>query len=953
MKARNFAPGMGEAVARRTFAREGEEWSDICERVVKGNTMLASEPRKDRLLELMKKAVIIGAGRHLQNGDENQIHKNIEKFSNCSTAPTSALLFLLLLNGSGVGRSYDPDHIIVNWQNLRGVELAVYLSKEHPDYQPGDDAVKDIDYIRFIVPDTREGWAQSIEYLETKAFANDHRPVLFDFSQIRPLGAPIRGISHGTASGPQSLMRAFRNIIALINGPEMAPWKQAMFIDHYLAQEVQVGGVRRCLPFGKTFIHFASGIKKINSVDDLRVGDFTVGGGRILDVMLSGRQKLWRLTTDEGKVLYCTANHRIYDHNNRVFKPVTEFKRGDVVSACYGSDPEIVLKAWLPETVVSVEETEEWAETFDIETEFHQFFANGVLVHNSARMSTMSYTYPEAFEFVTIKNDNGLWSSNNSLIVDKEFWSDPKYEPLLMAALESLYKNGEPGFINGDELHDTKYKKFLGKDSFEVGSSLFYPTREHQEIITEVGRRSMRAKFPTITNPCVTADTEILTELGYKKVSELKFPNKVPLYVVDGQYWRGSSFFETGTKDVYRLTLESGHHVDLTADHKVFVEGGCVEAQKLNHDHNIILHDGTTSKMKSFDYLGKKRVYDASVPGINAFVANGIKVHNCGEIPLHLTGGLCIIGDVAPYFADTLDEAIEAAELMARFLVRVNMMPGIYHREVQRTNRIGVSLTGIHEFAWKFFKFTFYDLIDEEKSREFWDFLSVMRERTYRAADEYSRELMMNPPITVTTIKPAGSTSKLFALTEGAHLPAKKFYLRWVQFKGKKIAGEWVSWTDPRVPEYERKGYPIRELKTYRDVVIVGFPTAPLISEIMPEELIVTASEATPEEQYEWIRLLEKHWLGPRGGQVSYTLKFYTDVYSLEDFKRIVKQHQPTVRCCSVLPSLPDHMMGYEYLPEEAITKEEYENLLRKIAQADEEIDLERLRCENGACPLF
>ena len=39
-------------------------------------------------------------------------------------------------------------------------------------------------------------------------------------------------------------------------------------------------------------------------------------------------------------------------------------------------------------------------------------------------------------------------------------------------------------------------------------------------------------------------------------------------------------------------------------------------------------------------------------------------------------------------------------------------------------------------------------------------------------------------PITVTTVKPAGTTSKLFGLTEGAHLPARRQYLRWVQFKG-------------------------------------------------------------------------------------------------------------------------------------------------------------------------
>jgi hypothetical protein len=32
-------------------------------------------------------------------------------------------------------------------------------------------------------------------------------------------------------------------------------------------------------------------------------------------------------------------------------------------------------------------------------------------------------------------------------------------------------------------------------------------------------------------------------------------------------------------------------------------------------------------------------------------------------------------------------------------------------------------------------------------------------------------------------MKPAGTTSKLFGLTEGAHLPSMREYLRWVQFR--------------------------------------------------------------------------------------------------------------------------------------------------------------------------
>ena len=42
---------------------------------------------------------------------------------------------------------------------------------------------------------------------------------------------------------------------------------------------------------------------------------------------------------------------------------------------------------------------------------------------------------------------------------------------------------------------------------------------------------------------------------------------------------------------------------------------------------------------------------------------------------------------------------------------------------------------------------------------------------------------------------------------------------------------------------------------------IVGFPTAPAICQLGDGEWVVTAAEATPSEQYEFLRLLEKYWL--------------------------------------------------------------------------------------------
>jgi hypothetical protein len=160
---------------------------------------------------------------------------------------------------------------------------------------------------------------------------------------------------------------------------------------------------------------------------------------------------------------------------------------------------------------------------------------------------------------------------------------------------------------------------------------------------------------------------------------------------------------------------------------------------------------------------------------------------------------------------------------------------------------------------------------------------------------------------------------------------------------------------DPLVADYAARGYPVRRLETFPGVTIVGFPTLPLIQRLGIGERLVTAPEASPEEQYRWLELLERYWIGEsRGNQVSYTLKIATDRVSLDAFRALLRVHQPRIRCCSVLPVRPDRDLGYEYLPEEEVPEERFRAIVAAIRDPGEAeaVDLARLHCENGACPL-
>jgi hypothetical protein len=205
---------------------EVEKWEDVAHRVATGSAMLHPQIEGTHLAELarqrmfefdkmhhhLRQASILMSGRHLQHGDETQPSRNMEVFTNCSTAASTFLTFYLLLNGSGVGRSYDNEMIRADLNSLP-VTVCV-IDMMHKDCQSGEINALDMrtakhlyadrDMEVFEVPDSREGWAKALEKMEYMAFRGDKRNtvLILDFSKVRPRGSPIGGMQNRPASGP-------------------------------------------------------------------------------------------------------------------------------------------------------------------------------------------------------------------------------------------------------------------------------------------------------------------------------------------------------------------------------------------------------------------------------------------------------------------------------------------------------------------------------------------------------------------------------------------------------------------------------------------------------------------------------------------------------------------------------------------------------------------------------
>ncbi|MCW5772609.1 MAG: ribonucleoside reductase [Rhodospirillaceae bacterium] len=105
---------------------------------------------------------------------------------------------------------------------------------------------------------------------------------------------------------------------------------------------------------------------------------------------------------------------------------------------------------------------------------------------------------------------------------------------------------------------------------------------------------------------------------------------------------------------------------------------------------------------------GEEPVFDATIPGISAFDANGLYVHNCGEQPLPPYGA-CLLGSLnlarfvrqpfepeAALDLDALDRTARIAVRMMDNVTDLSRFPlPVQREEAQRKRRIGLGITGL------------------------------------------------------------------------------------------------------------------------------------------------------------------------------------------------------------------------------------------------------------------
>lgn len=1054
-----------------------ETWADVAERVAVGSALLNMDDVSAEFPAMhhhLRQASILMSGRHLQHGDDTQPTRPQEVFTNCSTSAASFLTFYLLLNGSGVGRAYDDAMMKVDYSKMPTVVPAI--DTFHKDCLSGE--IKAIDprsaqhlyrgskVTHFMVPDSREGWAKAIEQIDLMTFQERSDEVLLlDFSQVRPRGAPIKGMQDRPASGPGPLMDAIVNL-ARLKGTQMAPWRQAMYADHYLAECVLVGGARRAARMAtKTwrdanvfdFIHIKRPLEYLGKTPE-EIEAYQKEHGQPMGFLWSSNnsvtvdEEFWEavmiveafkhgteLTADDlfkqgyieklelhaYKVLEAIAEASYYDgtgepglinqekltQNN---EGLEAYRDGDFAgSQRYQLDPgtldltkalaeaaiaspwQMITNPCVPgdtpiltsDGYVAIEDVvgksvevwngKEFAPVTPFHTGFndtlrvelsdgtelrctpaHKFILHGDRYHQEGERreagnlrlgdQLAKYSMPVVTGGVTYGSEQeaysqGFYSGDGNTGLKHSWLYEPKF--ICQSRLTGTFGNVH----DSCERKTWKHGPMREKGWVPVDATLTYCLSWLAGLLDADGtlctdKEGGQSFQITAIDKAFLLDVRLmLTRMGAQCVVARSHEAKVR-DLPDGQ----DSTKAYTTQDAWRLVIRGFDAWRLVNELGLRCERLQYTAAKPNRDARrfvtvVGIHQEDPCDTYCFtEYRNHTGTF------------NGIVTGQCGEITLLMLGAYCVIADVVPYHASSDEDAEDAFRVATRALIRTNTMDCLYRREVNRTNRIGVGITGLHEYAYARFGYGWKDIVDEEKSKDFWMMLSRFNRAVTEEADAYSEKLGVAKPHTTTTIKPAGTTSKLFGLTEGAHLPSMREYLRWVQFRN----------DDPLIQDYRDLGYPVRELKSYNGTTIVGFPTRPEICSLGMGDKLVTAGEATPEEQYQYLRLLEKYWirgvdesgepLPERGNQVSYTLKYDPTKVSYEDFKRTLIEGQSTIRCCSVMPQVDSS--AYEYQPEQPLPKGEYEKIVAQLKLQDqtvkEDVAFEHVDCGSGACPI-
>jgi len=409
--------------------------------------------------------------------------------------------------------------------------------------------------------------------------------------------------------------------------------------------------------------------------------------------------------------------------------------------------------------------------------------------------------------------------------------------------------------------------------------------------------------------------------------------------ILDIENWLGTILSSRRSAEIAVMDVESQEIDDfIVAKRDYWLHNNHHRTQS----NNSILFHHKPSKWELLYIFQKIQEAGGSEPGfINAEAA--IKrapwfkgVNPCAEILLGNKSFCNLVEVDLGKFNGNEVALYEAMYLVGRANYRqtcVNLDDGVLQRSWHELNEFlrlcGVGATGI--VRWEH--------VDKAIA---W---AAIREYAVSGANSMADELGLPRAKLVTTVKPSGTLGKIMDTTEGVHKPLGKYIFNNVKF------GKY----DPLIPQLRDANYHIFELDSMKDAVFVRLPAS---YEDVKFDIVdgVEVNLESAVAQLDRYKLIMENYVDHN---CSVTISYDpSEVPAIVDW---LSANWDTYVGVSFIyrndPTKTAKDLGYEYLPQEVVTKEVFEAYTATLGMLDldrantlEELDQEG--CATGACPI-
>ena len=311
---------------------------------------------------------------------------------------------------------------------------------------------------------------------------------------------------------------------------------------------------------------------------------------------------------------------------------------------------------------------------------------------------------------------------------------------------------------------------------------------------------------------------------------------------------------------------------------------------------------------------------------------------NCAEILLSNKSFCNLVEvDVAKFYMDSsgLHNAITLAARMNYRQTIVDFRDGVlqeaWHLNNEFLRLCGVGVTGIvqredlDEFEWKSLKYS-----------------------AVTAARTMAKELNLQHPKNVTTVKPSGTVSKIMDTTEGIHKPLGRYIFNWVNF----------SKSDPMVKIMKASNYKVIDNPSDSTGCIVCLPVewSHIEFETIDKGVECEVNLESALSQLNRYLKIQNNYCDHN---VSNTISYAKD--EVPSIINWLLDNWDSYVAVSFLfrtdPTKSARDLGYDYLPQEVVTKEIFNRYVDHLLEVNFDKvhtydELEDDGCSTGACPI-